>query len=77
MDAHNAECVLDLLSAWQSLHALLPQHLRVETDDLNRQTIEVLERCAAEARLREVLERQEAALVECDLEQAHIDGKVS
>jgi len=33
-----------LLSAWESLHAVIDQHLRAATDDLNRQTLAVLER---------------------------------
>lgn len=40
----NADYVLDLLSAWQSVHALLPPRLRAETEALNRQTVEVLQR---------------------------------
>jgi hypothetical protein len=34
--------ILDLLSEWQSVHALLPQFLRAETADLNDRTLAVL-----------------------------------
>ena len=39
----NAETMLDLLGEWQSLYALLPDHLKQTTAGLNRRTLDVLE----------------------------------
>lgn len=42
------EELLDLLSEWQSLEAILPEPLKAKVVSVNRRTIEVLEEAAYE-----------------------------